>query len=660
MDASDYRAARSESDGAAFRLVASIDLVVLNWLYLRYGRIKLPSHRRPRRLIRTGLAAAIPRGPGDAMNPEAFSLVFAGQVTGAADREPPRFPPAPEAAARLAIARPLEGCFRLWKDHRPALRHHSPTRSGLMALRSLANPRRGRAAAISFVVDRLCCCLIAAWPAIPAYAGALTDAPQVAPSSLRAVGTVDARFQSYNIEMIEITGGRFWKPYRSKQDARRAPPPRIESDTPPGMDSNLYQYRPPIDLGRARLRKLAAALGPSYLRVSGTWANTTYFSDSDTAPAAPPAGFSGTLTRPQWRSVVDFAQNTDAKIVTSFAIGPGARDAAGVWQPDQARRLLGYTASVGGTITAAEFMNEPNLAAIGGAPDGYDAGAYGRDFKIFRAFLRQAAPGVMILGPGTVGETAIASDLLAASGPGVDGLSYHYYGALSERCGGHRGPAAALSEAWLSQTERTLKFYSTLRDRFAPGKPIWLTETAEAACGGDRWAATFLDTFRYLDQLGRLAKAGVQVVMHNTLAASDYGLLDENTLQPRPNYWGAWLWRQLMGTTVLDAGVPLRSGLHVYAHCQRGTTGGVVVLVINPDRNAPHSLRLATASVRYTLAAASPGDAEVRLNGRALRLGDDDRLPALAGVPATADRVTFAPATISFLAVPAAANQACR
>ena len=92
---------------------------------------------------------------------------------------------------------------------------------------------------------------------------------------------------------------------------------------------------------------------------------------------------------------------------------------------------------------------------------------------------------------------------------------------------------------------------------------------AEAACGGNPWAVSFLDTFRYLDQLGRLAKAGVQVVMHNTLAASDYGLLDERTLEPRPNYWGALLWRQLMGTTVLDAGLPIRRGLHVYAHCQR-------------------------------------------------------------------------------------------
>ena len=45
-------------------------------------------------------------------------------------------------------------------------------------------------------------------------------------------------------------------------------------------------------------------------------------------------------------------------------------------------------------------MNEPTLAAMGGAPAGYDAAAYGRDFKVFRAFAKQAAPDMLILGPG--------------------------------------------------------------------------------------------------------------------------------------------------------------------------------------------------------------------------------------------------------------------
>ena len=479
-----------------------------------------------------------------------------------------------------------------------------------------------------------------------ACAGACAGELSIAPASMARIATVDDRFQSYNVEMIEVTGGRFWKPYRSNTSDRHL---------------DLYEYRAPIDLTKPRLRELAAALAPAYVRVSGTWANATYFADSDSAPSAPSSGFNGILSQQQWQGVVNFSQAVGAQIVTSFAVSPGTRDAAGIWSPDQARRFLAYTYSVGGRVAAAEFMNEPNLAATGVAQAGYDAAAYGRDFKIFRSFVKENFPEIVILGPGTVGETASALDLLVASGRGgVDALSYHHYGTLSERCSGTSAPEAALSEAWLSRTDQTLTFYRSLRDKFEPGKPIWLTETAEAACGGNRWDASFLDTFRYLDQLGRLARAGVQVVTHNTLAASDYGLLDEKTLAPRPNYWGALLWRQLMGSTVLDSGVPIQAGLHVYAHCQPGTRGGVSLLVINPSSNVPHTLMLDSNSERYTLDAANLRDGTVRLNGRTLELGIKDDLPRMAGVRTAAGALTFAPSTITFLAIPAAANSACR
>src|SRR3569832_2619864 len=197
-------------------------------------------------------------------------------------------------------------------------------------------------------------------------------------------------------------------------------------------------------------------------------------------------------------------------------------------------------------------MNEPDLPAIGGAPAGYGAANIAADFGVFHAFMKKTFPEVSILGPGTASHNPEAAELLKASAFGIDAVSYHYYGALSERCAGGRTADAALSEEWLSGTEQALTFYRDLRDRTAPGKPIWLTETAEAACGGNRWSSTFLDTFRYLDQLGRLARAGVQIVMHNTLVGSDYGLLDEATHLPRPNFWAALLWRRFMGTVVLD------------------------------------------------------------------------------------------------------------
>src|SRR6202012_2163779 len=114
--------------------------------------------------------------------------------------------------------------------------------------------------------------------------------------------------------------------------------------------------------------------------------------------------------------------------------------AVGRGTPDQARRLIDYPGAIGGKIAAAEFMNEPDLAAMGGAPAGYDAAAYGQDFRLFYSFMKQKSRDTIIPGPGSVGETQAVADLLAASRPGVDAISYHYYGTASKRCGGRSTP----------------------------------------------------------------------------------------------------------------------------------------------------------------------------------------------------------------------------
>ena len=504
------------------------------------------------------------------------------------------------------------------------------------------------------------------------FAGSAATLPaSVTPASMPRIGTIDERFQSYNIEMVEVTGGRFWKPYDSTVEAKQT-----DANQPSSMPASLYEYRSPINLSMARLRKLAAALGPAYVRVSGTWANTTYFHNSDDpAPATPPTGFKGVLTRQQWKGVVDFSRAVNAEIVTSFAISAGTRDAAGVWTPEQARQILAYTKSVGGNIAAAEYMNEPTIPEIGGAPKGYDAAAFARDVAVFRAFTKQFAPGMLILGPGGVGEggalapdsmQAITSEgILSITGPVFDAFSYHSYGAVSSRCAAMGASAttssdAALSEEWLARPAQIEQFYASLRDRFEPGKPLWLTETAQAACGGDRWASSFLDSFRYLNQLGSLAKRGVQVHMHNTLAASDYGLIDEKSYEPRPNYWAALLWRRLMGTTVLDPGPSPTPSLHLYAHCLRDHPGGVALLAINADGAAAHALEVPTASERYTLTARELTDKQVQLNGSDLKLGADDAFPVLKGAATPAGRITFAPASITFLALPEADSASCR
>ncbi len=480
------------------------------------------------------------------------------------------------------------------------------------------------------------------------------------PKSMKKVGTVDTRFQSYNVEMAEIIGGKFWKPY--------AP---LNSAPSPGSP---FEQRNPIDLGNSRLRKLAAALGPAYVRVSGSWANTVHFQDSDAPPpATPPPGFSGVLTRTQWKGLILFAKAADAKIVTSFAASEGTRNASGIWQPEEARALLRFTTSNGSSIAAAEFVNEPTFIAVSGLPKGYDAAAYGKDFAVFHDFLREEAPGALLLGPSAVGEGFGASpmkllpaaDLLVATQKDpLDAFSYHFYGAASQRCESLGESAlttaqAALTEDWLARTSIVEAFYAGLRDRYAPGKPMWLTESGQAACGGDRWAATFLDSFHYADELGRLARQHVQVVMHNTLAASDYGLIDDVTLMPRPDYWTALLWHKTMGTTVLDPGKSPSDSLHLYAHCMRDQPGGVTLLALNFG-TSNQSIPMPQPSSRFTLTATDLTGNSVQLNGTTLALTATDDMPPLGGVPTPSGSVDLPSTSITFLTMKGAANAACR
>jgi heparanase 1 len=284
---------------------------------------------------------------------------------------------------------------------------------------------------------------------------------------------------------------------------------------------------------------------------------------------------------------------------------------------------------------------------------------------------------MLITGPGSVAEgVSLGSgslpgmlktmDLLAATPrPAFDIFSYHFYGAVSMRCappGGQMAgttPDAALSDEWLSRSGTVYAFYAALRDQFSPGTPMWLTETADAACGGNPWGATFLDTFRYVDQLGRLATRGVKTVFHNTLAASEYGLIDEHSMTPRPNYWAAVLWHRLMGATVLDAGAS-KPGLHVYAHCLPGHRGGVTLLAINTTRTSAESIDLPITADRYSLAAGNTDFTQATLNGRELVMQPNGLLPTLNGARIVAGPVELAPASITFLAMAEAGNPSCR
>lgn len=467
--------------------------------------------------------------------------------------------------------------------------------------------------------------------------------PLLEPASLPKIALVGSHYLSFNIEMAEVTGGEFWAPYGDPEKRRLAP-------------------RSPLALDDPRLKLLAKALGPTTIRVSGTWANSTYIPGlAEVAPEVPPVGFRQVLRHERWRALTAFARESGNALLLSFPASDGARSADGSWQEEQARRLVELSRANQARIHAVEFINEPNLVGLGSLPQGYRAIDYARDFKTFHAFARREIPEALILGHSASGRGGeMPAEEIAREAAGLsDVVSYHFYGALSERCvefGNQTSRDVALSEAWLSRTIEDFGRYAELRDRFDLGKPIWLTETAQAACGGDRWASTFRDSFRFTDQLGRLAQSGAQLVAHNTLASGDYALVDRNSFRPRPNYWLAWLWRKTMGVGVLQ---PPKSspGLNLYAHCHVEKSGAVSLVALTLD-DLPKHVRLAKPA-RMSLVTANSIDAQnLLINGRSpslkwLRRHHPPAKPIEAGI------VMLPPHSIAFIEFPDAGNASC-
>src|SRR3954467_12359952 len=176
---------------------------------------------------------------------------------------------------------------------------------------------------------------------------------------MKYLGSVDERYQSYNVEMAEVVGGEFWRPYKTMDS--------LPSSTSSFDFSNKQMFRklPPINLSDKRLMNLAKALAPAYVRVSGSWTNTVYFQDNDNSQTKTPEGFVNTLTRSQWKEVIDFVKATNSKLVTSFAVSKGVRDNNGVWTPKEAQNLVTYTKSIGGNLAGAELFNEPTIPMAG-------------------------------------------------------------------------------------------------------------------------------------------------------------------------------------------------------------------------------------------------------------------------------------------------------
>ena len=491
---------------------------------------------------------------------------------------------------------------------------------------------------------------------------------KIRPSGLSAIRNVDERLVSYNVEMTEVTGGTFWKEYTPEEIAGNGKFPMVGIKN---YDSMMQVY-PPIDLTNPRLRKLASEIGPVWIRVSGTWATTTYYDFDGTTNGQAPEGYKSVLTKEQWIGVLDFVKFLGAKLLVSVSNCAGIHTAEEPWNPSQAKLLFDFSKEYGVPISAAEFMNEPNLLSGSGAPKGYTLEHYLRDQDIFNKWLHDNYPECLAVGPCSVGggkmgkldtekfplklfmkKMGTEAFIKDAKEP-MEVFSYHYYNGVSERIAAglhfvHWKDSLITSEEYLDAAPYCEKSAAKIRDKYMPGAQLWVTESGDAGGGGHTWASTYVDVLRTLNELGTFGTISDGVIFHNTLASSDYGWLKHGTFEPRPNYFAILLWNRIMGQTVYNSEFEITEGAHVFCHSRKDGCDGYAYLVVNNSKKETTTVELPKEAVCYTLAGRDGMRSTVMtLNGRDLVLGENDEFPDLGGAMVS-EKLEIAPGSCAFI-----------
>ncbi|NXT18423.1 HPSE Heparanase, partial [Syrrhaptes paradoxus] len=290
------------------------------------------------------------------------------------------------------------------------------------------------------------------------------------------------------------------------------------------------------------------------------------------------------------------------------------------WDSSNARTLLDYCAWQGYNISW-ELGNEPNSfrKKSGIYIDGFQLG---QDFIHLRHLLNNFTlyQRAKLYGP-DVGQPRkhtqkLLRRFLKSGGKVIDSVTWHHY---------YVNGRSATREDFLSP-EVLDTFATAVRDVLeivggtVPGKKVWLGETSSAYGGGaPRLSNTYVAGFMWLDKLGLSARQGIDVVMRQVFfGAGTYHLVDAN-FEPLPDYWLSLLYKKLVGTRVLQVSLEGADERKLRAEFMFTARSRAVCA------DSKHS----TAAPRASLSLPR----SIELNGRVLRMVDDETLPELTEKP---------------------------
>eukprot|EP00041_Stephanoeca_diplocostata_P002897 m.30469 g.30469 ORF g.30469 m.30469 type:complete len:556 (-) comp13860_c0_seq1:235-1902(-) len=454
------------------------------------------------------------------------------------------------------------------------------------------------------------------------------------------------------------------------------------------IDSSSLIAGPKWDTWKAHMNDsivtaLTRALSPGYLRIGGTACDViTYDMNSfsphmlndldnggwaesgvvDQPPACAPSHLSVTspdlhgptplspyiLPACQWTMVLQWCRKIGLPVFFGLNLlsnrAPGS--GGGIWRPENAVSLVNYTTRYfPGVVAGWELGNEPEgwLRTFNISITHTRLAA---DFRTLRATLGSTA---FLAGPDYGIQGCISksypcrdfSDIVGKISDIVNISTFHFY-----NLGTGDTPDEFISPAILDRTIHSV-LAATNANKAAPRSlPVWLGEGATASGGGIVNASgTYTATLIWMDKLGATARFGGSGLMRQSLYGGAYALFDPDTLTPRPTYWVALLFKQLVtAQSVLSVNGDTAANriLRVYARCSARAhqphqpqlssgpaNGSVVVFGSNiggTSQTLAFSGVLAAASMEVFLLTGKLGGSEIQLNGVTMQM--DSSTPA--------------------------------
>lgn len=439
-------------------------------------------------------------------------------------------------------------------------------------------------------------------------------------------------FVSASIDTSLIVGGYWWE--GGSGSKRGLGTERIE----------------PLNLAEPTLIYLARQLGLGYLRIGGTEADRLYYRIKKKKKNRLPEGYGYALDYRRWKQINRFCAAIGTCFFMTLNAGPGSRGKDAEWKRKNARSLIRRSSRRHKSAAVWELGNEVNAYLLfHGLKNYISPRRYASDIAELHRIVRKEKAG-KVAGPATalwplVGEfPPFLRPFLKTMNAPLDILTWHYYPQQSSRCpvaSRRARPHTLLNPHRLDELGKYARRVSMLAESYVPNAEVWLGETGHAQCGGEPGISDrFVSSLWWLDSLGQLALSGHRQVVRQALVGGDYGLLDQGSFEPRPDYWATLLWNKNMGRDVYQVGGIGTPKVRFYLHGHIELKGAFTLLVLNLDPRRSARVRLPgnLPPVRRELLVTAEdllSDAPL-LNSKSLKLQKDGSLPELGAKPCKA------------------------